>query len=89
MGSIEPYESSSGRRYRVRYRKPDHSQGAKRGFETKRAAERFLREIETAKDTGTYIDASETRATIGSLGIGWLANQTHLKPSSYRPIEIA
>lgn len=35
MGSIEPYESAKGRRYRVRYRKPDHRHGAKLGFRTK------------------------------------------------------
>ena len=42
MGSIEPYETSAGRRYRVRYRRRDHRQAAKRGFRTKREAERYL-----------------------------------------------
>jgi hypothetical protein len=32
MGSITPYESAKGRRYRVRYRKPDHTEAEKRGF---------------------------------------------------------
>jgi len=36
MGSVTPYETSRGRRYRVRYRKPDHKQTDKRGFRTKR-----------------------------------------------------
>ena len=42
MGSIAPYETSGGKRYRVRYRLPDHSQTDKRGFKTKREAELFL-----------------------------------------------
>ena len=89
MGSIEPYETAKGRRYRVRYRKPDHSQGAKRGFSTKREAEQWMRQVETSKDRGEFIDVAETRATIGSLGAAWLTTQTHLKPSSLRPVEIA
>ena len=47
MGSIESYESAKGRRYRVRYRKPDHSQGAKSGFRTKRDAEAYLASVRT------------------------------------------
>lgn len=64
-------------------------QTMKRGFETKRAAERFAANIEVSKDRGEYIDPTKSRATIGELGPKWLARQTHLKPSSYRPIEIA
>ena len=41
-GSITPYETASGKRYRVRYRKPDKAQTDKRGFKTKREAELFL-----------------------------------------------
>ena len=39
VGSVHRYDSSSGTRYRATYRKPDHSQGTKRGFSTKRAAQ--------------------------------------------------
>ncbi|MEF2977037.1 tyrosine-type recombinase/integrase [Subtercola sp. YIM 133946] len=89
MGTIESYESASGKKYRVRFRKPDHTQTRKNGFITKREAERFLREVETAKDTGTYIDAGEARASIGELGATWMTHQTHLKPSSFRAVEVA
>jgi len=52
VASITPYETSAGKRYRVRYRKPDHSQTDKRGFTTKREAELFLASVEVAKSTG-------------------------------------
>lgn len=89
MGSIESYESAKGKRYVVRYRTPERRQAAKRGFTTKRDAELYLASVETSKARGEYIDASAARTTIGSLGVEWLANQTHLKASSLRPIEIA
>lgn len=82
MGSITPYESAAGKRYRVRYRKPDHSQTDKRGFRTKREAELFLAAVETKKATGEYIDPTAARATVQRLGKAWLASRSHLKPSS-------
>jgi hypothetical protein len=87
MGSIEPYESAKGRRYRVWYRKPDHSQGAKRGFRTKRDAELYLASVELKKAAGDYIDSSSGRVTVGTLGTEWFATQTHLKPSSVAVME--
>lgn len=82
MGSITPYESAAGKRYRVRYRKPDHSQTDKRGFRTKREAELFLASVETKKATGEYIDPTAARATVDRLGKAWLSSRSHLKPSS-------
>jgi hypothetical protein len=52
MGSISFYETSAGKRYRVRYRKPDHMQTDKRGFRTKREAEDFLASVEVSKLRG-------------------------------------
>lgn len=49
MATIEAYETSAGRRYRVRYRKPDRRQTDKRGFKTKRDAEDFLASVEVSK----------------------------------------
>ncbi|MBO1739808.1 tyrosine-type recombinase/integrase [Leifsonia sp. TF02-11] len=82
MGSITAYESATGKRYRVRYRKPDHSQTDKRGFRTKREAELFLASVEMKKATGEYIDPTAARATVDRLGETWLASRSHLKPSS-------
>jgi integrase len=89
MGSVTPYETASGRRYRVRYRKPDQSQTDKRGFKTKKDAELFLASVEVAKSRGEFVDSSAGRISIGELGAEWLLNLGHLKPSSARPLEIA
>ena len=89
MGSVTPYESADGRRYRVRYRKPDHSQTDKRGFATKRDAELFLANVEVSKSRGEYVDPTAARLVIGDLGASWLASQTHLKPSTMRVVEMA
>lgn len=89
MGTIEPYQTQDGRRYRVRYRKPDHSQTDKRGFRTKREAELFLASVETRKAAGTYLDPASSRITIGELGAEWLSHRTNLKPSSVVAIESA
>ncbi|VXC38858.1 Site-specific integrase [Arthrobacter sp. 9AX] len=89
MATIEPYETTAGKRYRVRYRKPDRTQTDKRGFKTKRDAELFLASVEVSKARGEFIDATAAKALIGPLGAEWLARQTHLKPSAYRPVESA
>lgn len=82
MGSITGYETASGKRYRVRYRKPDHSQTDKRGFRTKRDAELFLASVEMKKATGEYVDPATARATVGRLGSAWLASRSHVKAST-------
>jgi integrase len=89
VATIESYGSADGRRYRVRYRKPDHSQTTKRGFRTKKEAQTFLANVESRKADGTYIDPASARATVSQLGTTWLAGQTHLKPSSSAVVESA
>ena len=82
MGSIERYETSHGRRYRVRYRKPDRTQTDKRGFRTKRDAELFLASVEVAKNTGRYIDPSRARVTIADWMTAWVESRSDLRPST-------
>lgn len=89
MATIEPYETSQGKRYRVRYRRPDRGQTDKRGFKTKRDAELFLASVEVSKARGEFIEASAARVTVGALGSEWIRRQTQLKPSSYRTMETA
>jgi integrase len=89
MATIESYETSKGRRYRVRYRTPDRRQTDKRGFRTKRDAEAFAATVEVSKLRGEFIDATEARAMIGALGPAWLERKKHVKPSTYRPLESA
>jgi integrase len=82
VASITPYETSAGKRYRVRYRKPDHSQTDKRGFRTKREAELFLASVEVAKHTGRYIDPSRSRVTIGAWMTAWIDSRSDLRAST-------
>lgn len=91
MGSVHPYETKSGeKRYRIIYRRPDHSQTSERGFKRKRDAELRLAEVEVSKTRGEYISASDGSATLDMLGIDWLkAQKTVIKPSSYLSFETA
>ncbi|PPH98172.1 site-specific integrase [Rathayibacter sp. AY1D1] len=89
MGSIRAYETVAGRRYSVMYRKPDHSQGQKRGFVRKRDAQQYLNGLEASKTAGTFVDAVAGRVLVSALGPAWLASRSNLKPSSQRPLEIA
>lgn len=89
MATIEPYQVAAGKRYRVRYRTPDRKQTDKRGFKTKRDAELFLASVEVSKARGEYIDPAENKITVSQLGSAWIQRQTHLKPSSFRPVAAA
>lgn len=89
MGSVTAYETAAGRRYRVRWRAPDHSQKEKKGLRTKRDAEIYLASVEIKKAAGEYIDPSLSRATVGDRHDPWLkARQASMKPSAFRPLEI-
>ena len=79
MATIEPYETKSGRRWRVRYRKPDRRQTDKRGFKTKRDAQLFAATVEVDKATGTYIDPTAGKTTVEELGREWYDGLVHVK----------
>ncbi|MGB4779290.1 tyrosine-type recombinase/integrase [Microbacterium sp.] len=91
MGSVQPYETKDGRRYRVRYRRPDNTQTDKRGFTTKKDALLFLASVEVKKAQGEFIDASKSRITVGELGPSWLAGKRPpiMKASAYRSLDSA
>lgn len=90
MATIEAYENAAGKTlYRVRYRTPDRKQSSRRGFKTKRDAQWFLHDLESSKGRGSFINPGGAQATVGTLGMVWLENQSHLKPSSLRPVESA
>jgi len=73
MASIEPYETSSGRRYRVRYRDPQRRQREKAGFVLKIDAEDYLANVTVSPNRGDYVDPEtpalrfKNSARIGSL----------------------
>ena len=91
MGSVYSYATKAGeRRYRIIYRRPDHTQTSERGFKRKRDAEQRLAEVETAKAKGDYVDPADAKATLEILATDWLkARKSVMKPSSYRPLESA
>lgn len=90
MAKVEAYQTANGKRYRVRYRTPENRQTDKRGFRTKRDAEAYANTVEVAKLRGEYVAPSDSRITVGALGPDWLTRQQgHLKPSAYRPLEVA
>lgn len=87
MGSISPYDSAQGRRYRVRYRKPDQTQTDKRGFRTKREAELFLASVELDKARGGYIDPGRARVTVEQWMAIWLSSRTDVRATTRDRIE--
>jgi integrase len=90
MAVVAAYETKHGKRYRVRYRTPDNRQTDKRGFKTKREAERFANTVEVAKLKGEYVNPADARRTVDDLGQAWLDRQKgHLKPSGYAVMETA
>jgi integrase len=88
MAVVQAYETKQGKRYRVRYRTPDNRQTDKRGFRTKRDAQRFANTVEVAKLRGEYVNPADARRTMDALGQAWLERQRgHLKPSGYAVME--
>jgi integrase len=87
MGSITPYETKFGKKYRVRYRKPDRSQTDKRGFTTKRDAELYLASVEVAKARGNYIDPARARVTVAEWMAIYISTRADLRRSTLSRIE--
>ena len=87
MGSISSYDTGDGKRYRVRYRDPDRASREKNGFTRKKDAEDYLAQITVSSLRGEYVDPKSAKSTIRELGSEWIANQTHLKPSSFAVVE--
>ena len=87
MGSVQPYKTNAGKRYLVRYKKPDNTHAAKRGFRTKREAEDYLATVTSRSAVQQYINPNDARITIAELGDMWLQDQAAvLKPSSMHPL---
>jgi integrase len=81
MASVEKRVRDGKAVWRAHYRTPDGRQRNKT-FTRKADAERFLTTVESAKLVGSYTDPSLARLTIGEWSARWLADQTHLKPST-------
>ena len=63
----------------ARYRDPNGAQRTK-SFDRKIDAERYLTGVEGAKLTGTYVDPTRSRVTLGAWADLWIDAQADLPP---------
>lgn len=90
MSTVKSYSTTKGVRYKVRYMKPDGSQGSKSGFPTLEAARDFASRIEVRKADGEYVDPRDGRTLVSELAPAWLAaKKSRLKPSAYVGLDSA
>lgn len=72
--TIRPYDTKGGRRYEVRYRKPDGTATGKRGFRRKMDADAWgAANVTTAKTTGAYIDPQAGKRRLEDFWPAWIA----------------
>ena len=87
MATVSKYQTASGATlYRVRYRTPSGRQTDRRGFATKRDAERYAASVEVAKMRGEYVAPALGWITVGELGRrGWRVRaDTSSRPATGR-----
>ena len=81
MASIEKRIRNGQARWYTRYRDPSGQQRTK-SFARKVDAQRYLTGVESAKQTGIYVDPARAKLTVAQWAERWLAGQAHLKPST-------
>ncbi|MDV2477238.1 site-specific integrase [Rhodococcus zopfii] len=90
MATVKSYSTTKGTRYKVRYMKPDGSQGSKSGFTNAESARDFASRIEVRKADGEYVDPRDGRTLVSELAPSWLAaKKSRLKPSAYVSLDSA
>lgn len=83
MATTSSYLTSKGeKRWRVRYRKPDHSQTDKRGFKTKKAADEFLARLQVDLIDGEWVDPSNSKKLLGPIAEAWFDSFLDLQPNT-------
>ena len=89
--TIRQYATKAGKRYEVRYRKPDGSSTGRRGFKRKMDADAWgAANVTTAKSVGAYIDPQAGRRLVEDFWAPWLAaKKTKAKPSYIKSLEDA
>jgi len=86
MASIEKRLRDGRTSWRAHYRTPSGAQRNKT-FARKIDAERFLASVESAKVTGTYVDPTLAKLTLGEWAERWLDGQAHLKLTTHSRYE--
>lgn len=89
MASVIAYSTARGKKWQVKYVKPDGKTTTKRGFARKAEAERWAAQNTLDMDSGKWVDAKSAKTTVSDLSGVWLTNVGKLKPSSQQSVRIA
>jgi len=82
MASVSRWVATNGQvSYVARYRTPDGA-SRKRAFRLKRDADAFLKEVESTKLAGDYVDRGMSAVTMGAWASKWLETKTSLAAST-------
>lgn len=85
MANITAYETKSGRRFEVRFLKPDGRSTRKRGFARKRDAELWMSEhVTAAKASDMFVSHEAGMVTVGQLYEQYVAEKSPLWKASQR-----
>ena len=89
MANITSYETAHGRRFEVRYLKPDGRSSRKRGFVRKKDAEQWMAShVTAAKAEGGFVSHAAGMVTVGQLYEQYVAEREPLwKPSQVRTVD--
>ena len=87
--TIRQYTTKNGKRYEVRYRKPDGTPTGKRGFRRKMDAEAWGdQHVNAAKRDGSFVDQSAGRTLVSDVYAEWMdSRRPILKPNTIRTDE--
>ena len=86
--SVTAYETAHGKKYRVRYRTPDHRLTDKRGFKTKKEASLWEASNVLSIAEGTFVSPTLGKKKIGELGPIFLDGKRGvMKASSIRSLD--
>lgn len=89
VANISAYETAHGRRWEVRYLKPDGKSSRKRGFVRRRDAELWMAEhVTAAKATDSFVSHEAGMVTVGQLYEQYTAERLPIwKPSQARTVD--
>jgi integrase len=86
QGSVYPYPTAQGTRWRYVVRRSDGKQTSKRGFTSPRAAREACRRLSEQVNRG---EVRHTKETFGSWWDGWLRQRKpYLEPNAWRAYEV-
>ena len=89
MASISPYNTKTGRKWRVQYRDPAGKVRSKRGFTRKSDAQTWADKNAVAVTEQTWIDPTKGSVTVTDLWPAFWAAKQHLEEGSLKVMEPA